>query len=230
MGPGADLARGARRDEDGARDVGGGRGVAVRDRSLLPELRGWIRRSPLLGAALLVVAVASFGFPGWAAFEARVTLARLSGGAPLDMILIVLGFLTLPTYLRLLGVGTGRPTSRVDRAAPERIVRPAARRDAAGRGRARRAARRRPARGREPRRPREPCPAGRAALAARWRPAAPTSTGRRLMRAIRRDATELTAACVLTLAILAALTSWGVLDIGGASSEPAPITTNAASD
>jgi hypothetical protein len=57
-----------------------------------------------------------------------------------------------------------------------------------------------------------------------------TSTGRRLMRAIRRDATELTAAAVLTLAILAALTSWGVLDIGGASSEPAPITTNAASD
>ena len=48
--------------------------------------------------------------------------------------------------------------------------------------------------------------------------------------AIRRDATELTAACVLTLAILAALTAWGVLDIGGASSEPAPITTNAASD
>jgi hypothetical protein len=50
------------------------------------------------------------------------------------------------------------------------------------------------------------------------------------MRAIRRDATELTAATVLTLAILAALTSWGVLDLGGASSEPAPITTNAASD
>ena len=89
----------------------------------LPDLRGWIRRSPLLGAALLVVTVASFGFPGWAAFEARITLAQLSGGAPLDTILIVLGFLTLPTYLRLLAVGTGRPTSRVDRAAPERIMR-----------------------------------------------------------------------------------------------------------
>jgi len=56
------------------------------------------------------------------------------------------------------------------------------------------------------------------------------SAGRRLMRAVRRDATELTAASVLTLAILAALTAWGVLDIGGAASEPAPITTNAASD
>ena len=71
----------------------------------LPDLRGWIRRSPLLGAALLVVTVASFGFPGWAAFEARITLAQLSGAAPLDTILIVLGFLTLPTYLRLLAAG-----------------------------------------------------------------------------------------------------------------------------
>jgi NADH:ubiquinone oxidoreductase subunit 2 (subunit N) len=195
----------------------------------LPDLRGWIRRSPLLGAALLVVTVASFGLPGWAAFEARITLAQLSGGAPLDTILIVLGFLTLPTYLRLLAAGTGRPTSRVDRAAPERIVRRrrtetlpvetegttavgATASSAVGRderaNRARRAAR-------QSRR-----------LASRGS----TSTGRRFMRTVRRDATELTAACVLTLALLAALTAWGVLDIGGASSEPAPITTNAASD
>jgi NADH:ubiquinone oxidoreductase subunit 2 (subunit N) len=195
----------------------------------LPDLRGWIRRSPLLGAALLVVTVASFGLPGWAAFEARITLAQLSGGAPLDTILVVLGFLTLPTYLRLLAAGTGRPTSRVDRAAPERIVRRrrtetlpvetegttavgATASSAVGRderaNRARRAAR-------QSRR-----------LASRGS----TSTGRRFMRTVRRDATELTAACVLTLALLAALTAWGVLDIGGASSEPAPITTNAASD
>ena len=33
-----------------------------------------------------------------------------------------------------------------------------------------------------------------------------------------------------TLAVLAALTSWGVLDISGAASEPAPIVSNAASD
>jgi NADH:ubiquinone oxidoreductase subunit 2 (subunit N) len=194
----------------------------------LPDIRGWIRRSPLLGAALLVVAVASFGFPGWAAFEARITLAQLSGGTPLDTILIVLGFLTLPTYLRLLAVGTGRPTSRVDRAAPERIMRtrrvetlpveaeglaasegpPAVVGRDAHANTARRAARR----------------------SRRMASRGATSTGRRLMRAVRRDATELTAACVLTIAILAALTAWGVLDISGASSEPAPITTNAASD
>ena len=57
-----------------------------------------------------------------------------------------------------------------------------------------------------------------------------THAGRRLMTALRRDATELTAAAVLTLAVLAALTSWGALDISGAASEPAPIVSNAASD
>jgi NADH:ubiquinone oxidoreductase subunit 2 (subunit N) len=195
----------------------------------LPDLRGWIRRSPLLGAALLVVTVASFGFPGWAAFEARISLAQLSAAAPLDTILIVLGFLTLPTYLRLLAAGTGRPTSRVDRAAPERIIRPRRTETlpvetegsgAAGAG--------------SPAISSQQAQANAARRAARrsrhMASRGATSTGRRLMRAIRRDATELTAACVLTLAILAALTAWGVLDIGGASSEPAPITTNAASD
>ena len=156
-----------------------------------------------------------------------MTLAQLSGGAPLDTILIVLGFLTLPSYLRLLAVGTGRPTSRVERAAPERIVRT-------------RRVERLPVEvgaheaGAAPatvRRDAHPNPARRAARrSGGWPRAAPTSTGRRLTRALRRDATELTAACVLTLAILAALTAWGVLDISGVSSEPAPITTNAASD
>ncbi|HET7830598.1 MAG TPA: proton-conducting transporter membrane subunit [Candidatus Limnocylindrales bacterium] len=195
----------------------------------LPDLRGWVRRSPLLGAALLVATVASFGLPGWAAYDARITLAQLSGGPPLDALLVVLGFLTLPTYLRLLAVGIGRPTSRVDRAAPERIVRGrrteslpvelegAAPAEAEGRAVASRDAHANAAR-RAARRSHRMASKG------------ATSTGRRLMRAIRRDATELTAAAVLTLAILAALTSWGVLDIGGASSEPAPITTNAASD
>jgi formate hydrogenlyase subunit 3/multisubunit Na+/H+ antiporter MnhD subunit len=194
----------------------------------LPDLRGWIRRSPILGAALLVATVASFGVPGWAAYEARVSLARLSGGPPLDAVLLGLGFLTLPAYLRLLGVGLGRPTSRVDRAVPERIVRarrtetlpvqpdvtvvsaagvpqPAVVGGEAGANPARPAARRS------------------RAMASRGA----TGTGRRLVRAVRRDAAELAAAAVLTLALLAALTAWGALDIGGASSERAPITTNA---
>ena len=197
----------------------------------IPELRGWIRRSPMLGAALLLTTVATFGLPGWAAFEARTTLAELTAGPPLDLILVVLGFLTLPTYLRLLAVGTGSPTSRVERAPRERIVRrrretlPVEVEGTASDGaehadssaaavrpgrlaRARRFARR---------------SGGTASKGS-------VSVGRRITRALRRDATELMAAAVLTLAVLAALTSWGALDIGGAASEPAPITTNAGSD
>jgi len=186
----------------------------------IPDLRGWMRRSPLLAAALLLATAATYGLPGWAAFQARVDLGRLAGDAPLDAILIVLGFLTLPTYLRLLGVGTGATTSRVERAAPERIVR--GRRsdtlavDQEGRDRAP-----------EPV-ARDTGPTHAARRAARGPQV--TRSGRRLMTAMRRDTTELTAAAVLTMAILAALTSWGALDIGGAASEPAPIVSGTRSD
>jgi formate hydrogenlyase subunit 3/multisubunit Na+/H+ antiporter MnhD subunit len=195
----------------------------------IPELRGWIRRSPLLGAALLVTTIATFGLPGWAAFQARSMLAELTAAPPLDTALVVLAFLTLPTYLRLLGVGTGSPTSRVDRAAPERIVRRrvetlpveiegvAAEAAPVAAGSGSRDAR--------------PSPARRAARrSGDMASKGAVSIGRRATRAMRRDATELAAAAVLTLAVLAALTAWGVLDITGAASEPAPITTNAAAD
>ena len=195
----------------------------------LPDIRGWIRRSPLLGAALLVVAVASFGFPGWAAFEARITLAQLSGGAaaghdphrprlPDPAGLPAAARRSAPAGPPAASIaprpsgscapgGWRRCRSR-RRAVPVGVGAPAAVRRDAHANAARRAARR----------------------SRRMASRGATSTGRRLMRAIRRDATELTAACVLTIAILAALTAWGVLDISGASSEPAPITTNAASD
>ena len=195
----------------------------------IPELRGWIRRSPLLGAALLVTTVATFGLPGWAAFEARATLAQLTATPPLDSVLVVLAFLTLPTYLRLLGVGTGSPTSRVDRAAPERIVRRRTERLAVEveRTTADGATVPTAAADHGPHR----TPAHRVARhSGDMASKGAVSVGRRFTRALRRDATELTAAAVLTLAVLAAFTAWGVLDIGGAASEPAPITTNAASD
>jgi hypothetical protein len=89
----------------------------------LPELRGWMRRSPLLSAALLLTGVATFGLPGWVAMEARVDLAAGTWGSPWSELLLLAGFLTLPSYLRFARLGLGRATSRVDRAAPERIVR-----------------------------------------------------------------------------------------------------------
>ena len=54
----------------------------------IPDLRGWGRRSPLLATALLVTTIATYGFPGWAAFEARVQLGQLTSGAPLDVVLL----------------------------------------------------------------------------------------------------------------------------------------------
>ena len=74
----------------------------------IPDLRGWLRRSPILAAGLVVTVIATYGIPGWVAFEARGALARLAVDAPWDALLLLAGFLTLPTYLRLAGAG-GRP-------------------------------------------------------------------------------------------------------------------------
>ena len=50
----------------------------------VPDLRGWIRRSPLLAAGLALTVLATFGVPGWVAFEARRSLATLVADAPWD--------------------------------------------------------------------------------------------------------------------------------------------------
>ena len=89
----------------------------------IPDLRGWLRRSPILAAGLAATVVATYGIPGWVAFEARGSLARLAVDAPWNALLVLAGFLTLPTYVRLLALGAGRVTSKVDGAAPERIIR-----------------------------------------------------------------------------------------------------------
>jgi NADH:ubiquinone oxidoreductase subunit 2 (subunit N) len=89
----------------------------------IPELRGWVRSSPVLAAALVVITIATFGIPGWRAFSIRADLANLATPSPWSWLLIVASLATLPTYLRLLVVGAGTPTSTVSRAVPERIAR-----------------------------------------------------------------------------------------------------------
>jgi formate hydrogenlyase subunit 3/multisubunit Na+/H+ antiporter MnhD subunit len=187
----------------------------------LPDLRGWIRRSPLLAAALVLTTLATVGLPGWVALDARVGLAAAAAGSPWRELLIVAGLLTLPTYLRLLGTGLGRVTSRVDGAAPERIVR-----------------RRRPperlAVEQEtslPEGARADVAAGPTApRAARYPTGIRLAGAARLAEVVRRDRAELLSAAVLTLAILAALTSWGALDLATAAAEPAPILLPGAGD
>jgi NADH:ubiquinone oxidoreductase subunit 2 (subunit N) len=225
----------------------------------IPELRGWVRRAPLLAAGLVVTIFATFGIPGWVAFEARTSLATLATDAPWDALLIVAGFLTLPTYLRLVGIGLGRVTSKVDRAAPEHLSLrprpqemlpvemegvdtpgPASRPVAAGT---------------------PPAPAGTGdvtgdgiaaatddgeTMSGRRMPrvrrrglAGPTAggpvtgasdLGRRFVAGLRRNRTELLSGTVLALAVLAVLTSYGALDLAGAAAEPAPILLGRDSD
>ncbi len=89
----------------------------------IPDLRGWVRSSPILAVALVVTTVATFGIPGWRAFTARADLATLAVDTPWSWILVLAALATLPTYLRLLVVGAGSATSTVSRATPERIAR-----------------------------------------------------------------------------------------------------------
>jgi len=89
----------------------------------IPDLRGWIRASPVLTAGLLVITVATFGIPGWKALTARADLASFAADTPWSWLLILAGLATLPTYIRLLVIGAGSATSAVSRAAPERIAR-----------------------------------------------------------------------------------------------------------
>ena len=182
----------------------------------IPDLRGWLHSAPILGVGLVVIVVATFGLPGWVALEARGSLARLAAGAPWDVLLVLAGFLTLPTYLRLLGLGLGTATSHVDRAMPERI-----------------------ARGRRPMRP-GATPAGdglpvereggdgvdgvddlpKPAAATRRRAAMTPVT---VATGARRQRAEILSACVLTLALLGALVAWGAFDIARVAAEPAPV-------
>ncbi len=199
----------------------------------LPDLRGWMRRSPMLAAALLLTVVATFGLPGWIVFGARGDLAHLAAGGSLEALLVIAGFLSLPAYLRILMIGLGPASSHVARAAPERFVRAVRRRPslefeqerspgtdadaAAGTG------------GDGPGVKHEPGVAGTGGRRGQM-VAGSGSLARRLVGAVRRDRTELISAAVLSLAILAALTSWGALDLGGAASEPAPIVSGPSAD
>ena len=208
----------------------------------IPDLRGWLRHSPIMGAALAVAIVATYGLPGWVAFEARIDLAHLSGSS-ISWLIVIAGFATLPTYARLLAVGLGPATSRVRKAAPERVSRrrrteslpvtleggPATAATAAGGGVLAADA----ATGDDEGSPVEDIAPPAHRRVARTRAGAKAlemSLASRVAAALRRDRTELLAAAVLALAILAGLTSWGALDLGGAASEAAPIVSGPSTD
>lgn len=97
--------------------------VAVRVRfgsHRIAELRGWARRSPLLVAALIAIAVASIGWPGLLAFDARATVISLAIDGPLQGLILAAVFLPLLYYGRLLATGFGRPSPEIASVADDR--------------------------------------------------------------------------------------------------------------
>jgi NADH:ubiquinone oxidoreductase subunit 5 (subunit L)/multisubunit Na+/H+ antiporter MnhA subunit len=88
--------------------------------SNLVRLRGWLRRSPLLGIALVVIVLATLGWPGSDVFEARAALVRLGLPEPLRFAGTAAMLLSLACYLRLLVAGLLAPSEEVREAASER--------------------------------------------------------------------------------------------------------------
>jgi NADH:ubiquinone oxidoreductase subunit 2 (subunit N) len=85
----------------------------------VPDLRGWLRPSPVLGIALALTVLATYGLPGWAVMTARTDLTHGATGSPWGTMLLLASFMTLPAYLRWLWLGIGASSSHVDRSVPE---------------------------------------------------------------------------------------------------------------
>ncbi len=90
--------------------------VAVRARygtRRISELRGWAFRSPLLVIALVAIGVASVGWPGFLAFDARAAVITLALEGPVQGVVLVAVFLPLLYYGRLLAIGFSHATPEV---------------------------------------------------------------------------------------------------------------------
>jgi NADH:ubiquinone oxidoreductase subunit 2 (subunit N) len=84
--------------------------------SSLGNLRGWVRRSPILGLALVAIVAATLGWPGSPVFEARDTLVTLGLPGSLHFLGMAAILLSLAYYARLLAIGLMTPTATVRRA------------------------------------------------------------------------------------------------------------------
>jgi formate hydrogenlyase subunit 3/multisubunit Na+/H+ antiporter MnhD subunit len=95
----------------------------------LSDLRGWVRRSPLLAFVLAIAALAMIGVPGMAVMEARVALAGLAEN-PLASLVATVGIVApLLAIGRVLAIGIDVPSAAVRTAPEERPHRPAGRLD-----------------------------------------------------------------------------------------------------
>ena len=86
----------------------------------LGGMRGWLRRTPILGIALVAIVVATLGWPGSAVFEARASLIRLGLAGNLGFLGAAAMLLSITYYGRLLFVGLMSPVDAVRAAQGER--------------------------------------------------------------------------------------------------------------
>jgi NADH:ubiquinone oxidoreductase subunit 2 (subunit N) len=86
----------------------------------LSELHGWARQAPLLALAFVLTASATFGLPGWLAWEIRRTLPTAAAGDLVGLLLWLVTLLALVPYARVLGAGLGRRIGAVAEAPSER--------------------------------------------------------------------------------------------------------------
>lgn len=84
----------------------------------ISDLDGWGRRSPLLLAALVLVACVVIGLPGLAATSARTDLFRLAIAAPWDVVLTLGALAALLPLGRLVAAGL-RPIGEAVRIGPD---------------------------------------------------------------------------------------------------------------
>jgi len=69
------------------------------------DLRGWARRSPILGTALIVVIAGAVGLPGMAAFDARGKLIELAVPGPVGILILLAALAPIVFLGRLLLTG-----------------------------------------------------------------------------------------------------------------------------
>ena len=88
------------------------------------ELEGWLRRTPLLGVALLAALVVCFGLPGTLSWQVRLDLAQGALGEPLGTALVAVALLPLVPVARLAWAGIRPPGDLVLAGTSERLVVP----------------------------------------------------------------------------------------------------------
>ncbi|HEX5823000.1 MAG TPA: proton-conducting transporter membrane subunit [Candidatus Limnocylindrales bacterium] len=86
----------------------------------LPELGGWARRLPVMAGALVLIAAASVGWPGFVAWQARTALIDLVLPTPIGALVTLAPLGAIAIYGRILLVGVGRPSPAVTEGRSER--------------------------------------------------------------------------------------------------------------